>query len=106
VKNSAFRVIIKTLIASDNIKCTEGIPYLARAGYDKINIKDEKDLFTLDERSFLFAELGYKPYPYILVSMVYRWTFSPVRDADDNIVDYKTQKKIEPKVSFIYPLSF
>ena len=84
----------------------EGIPYLARAGYDKINIKDEKDLFTLDERSFLFAELGYKPYPYILVSMVYRWTFSPVRDANDDIVDYKTQKKIEPKISFIYPLSF
>ena len=77
-----------------------------RAGYDKINIKDEKDLFTLDDRSFLFAELGYKPWPYILVSMVYNWTFSPVRDGKDNIVDYKPQEKIEPRISFIYPFDF
>lgn len=81
----------------------EGFPYVVRAGYDKINIKDEKDLFTLDDRSFLFAEVGYKPYPYILVSMVYNWTFAPVRDSKDNIIDYKPQKKIEPRISFIYP---
>lgn len=81
----------------------EGIPYIARAGYDKINIQDESDLFTLDDRSYLFAELGYKPLPYLIVSMVYNWTFSPVRDADDNIIRYKTQKKIEPRISFVYP---
>jgi hypothetical protein len=81
----------------------EGIPYVLRAGYDKINIKDEKDLFTLDDRSYLFAELGYKPWPYILVSMVYNWTFTPIRDANDDIVDYKPQKKIEPRISFVYP---
>jgi hypothetical protein len=84
----------------------EGFPYLARAGYDKINIRDEKDLFTLDDRSYLFAELGYKPWPYILVSMVYNWTFTPIRDADDQIVDYKPQKKIEPRVSFVYPINW
>ncbi len=81
----------------------KGLPFVARAGYDKINIKDEKDLFTLDDRSYLFAELGYKPYPYILVSMVYNWTFTPTRDAGDKIIGYKPQKKIEPRVSFIYP---
>jgi len=83
----------------------EGFPFLLRAGYDKINIRDEKDLFTLDDRSYLFSEIGYKPYPYILVSMVYHWTFKPVRDADDKIYDYKPQKKIEPRISFIYPFN-
>lgn len=84
----------------------DGIPYVARAGYDKINIKDEKDLFTLDDRSYLFAELGYKPWPYILVSMVYNWTFSPIRDSKDNIVSYEPQEKIEPRISFVYPFDF
>lgn len=79
--------------------------FVARAGYDKINIKDEKDLFTLDDRSYLFAELGYKPMPYIVVSMVYNWTFTPVRDAGNNIVGYEPQKKIEPRVSFVYPFN-
>ncbi len=84
----------------------EDMSFVARAGYDKVNIQDEKDLFTLDERSYLYAELGYKPMSYLLVSMVYHWTFTPVRDADDRIISYEPQKKIEPRVSFIYPLSF
>ncbi|MDX1701683.1 MAG: hypothetical protein R3250_13740, partial [Melioribacteraceae bacterium] len=33
----------------------EGMPVLARAGYDKVNIIDEEDLFTLDDRSNLYA---------------------------------------------------
>jgi hypothetical protein len=84
----------------------EDAPIVARVGYDKINIIDEADLFKLDDRSYLFFELGYKPYPFLLVSMVYHWTFAPVRDADDNILDYKPQKRIEPRISFIYPFSF
>ena len=84
----------------------EEAPFVLRAGYDKINIKDEKDLFKLDDRSYLFTEVGYKPMPYLLVSIVYNWTFAPVRDSDDNIVGYKPQKRIEPRVSFIYPFKF
>ncbi|MFZ2322773.1 MAG: hypothetical protein WAV89_03645 [Ignavibacteriaceae bacterium] len=84
----------------------EEAPFVLRAGYDKINIIDEKDLFKLDDRSYLFTEVGYKPMPYILVSIVYNWTFAPVRDSDDNIVGYKPQKRIEPRVSFIYPFKF
>ncbi len=80
--------------------------YVARAGYDKVNIQDEKDLFTLDDRSYLYTEVGYKPYPYLLVSLVYQWTFAPVRDADDRVIEFKPQKKIEPRVSFIYPFDF
>ncbi len=80
--------------------------FVARAGYDKVNIKDEKDLFTLDDRSYLFAEIGYKPMTYILFSIIYHWTFTPTRDINDNILRYEPQKKIEPRISFIYPLSY
>ena len=80
--------------------------FVVRGGYDKVNIQDEKDLFTLDDRSYLFTEVGYKPYPYLLVSIVYLWTFAPIRDADDRVVDFKPQKKIEPRISFIYPFDF
>lgn len=84
----------------------EEAPFVLRAGYDKINIQDEKDLFKLDDRSYLFTELGYKPVPYLLVSIVYNWTFTPERDSDNNIVGYKPQKRIEPRLSFIYPFKF
>lgn len=83
----------------------EDAPFLLRAGYDKINIQDEKDLFTLDERSYLFFEVGYKPVSYLLVSMVYHWTFTPLRDKDDNIIGFEPQKRIEPRVSFIFPFN-
>lgn len=81
----------------------EDAPFVARAGYDKVRIEDEKDIFTLDDRSYLYTELGYKPMPYLLISIVYHWTFTPVRDAGDNVIDYETQKRIEPRISFIFP---
>jgi hypothetical protein len=81
----------------------EDAPFVARAGYDKINIQDGDDLFKLDDRSFLFAEVGYKPVEYLLVSIVYNWTFTPVRDNDNNVINYEAQKRIEPRISFIYP---
>lgn len=84
----------------------ESAPFVLRAGYDKINIQDEKDLFTLDDRSYLFAEVGYKPIEYILVSIVYSWTYTPIRGNDDRIIGFEPQKRIEPRVSFIYPFSF
>lgn len=84
----------------------EDAPYILRAGYDKRYIKDEKDIFTLDDRSYLYAEVGYKPVSYLIVSMVYHWTFTPLRDKDDNVIEYLPQKKFEPRVSFVYPLNF
>lgn len=81
------------------------LPFVARAGYDKINIQGEKDLFYLDNRSYLYFELGYKPNSYLLVSMVYQWTFAPVIDAGKNIIGYEPQKRIEPRVTFIYPFN-
>lgn len=84
----------------------EDAPYVARAGYDKTNIRNEKDLFTLDDRSYLYTEIGYKPYPFLLVSIVYEWTFAPIRDDNNRVVDFVPQKRIEPRISFIYPFDF
>ncbi|HEX7357458.1 MAG TPA: hypothetical protein VF270_07120 [Ignavibacteriaceae bacterium] len=84
----------------------EGAPFVLRAGYDKINIQSEKDIFTLDDRSYLFTEVGYKPVEYILVSIVYSWTYTPVRGSDDKIISFEPQKRIEPRISFIYPFNF
>jgi hypothetical protein len=71
------------------------------AGYDKVKIKNFGDVFKLDERSLLYAELGYKPVKYIIVSMLYQWTFTPERT--DNGTKYKVQKRVEPRVSFVFP---
>jgi len=76
-------------------------PILARLGYDKVRIKDLADLIITDDRSLLYAEIGYKPYPFLIVSMVYRWTYAPVRSGDD-IVGYTTQRRVEPKLEFVY----
>jgi hypothetical protein len=83
----------------------EEASFVVRAGYDKINIQDEKDLFKLDDRSYLFTEVGYKPVPYLLFSIVYNWTFTPIRDNNKNIVGYEPQKRIEPRISFIFPFN-
>ncbi|MEI7905823.1 MAG: hypothetical protein WCI84_00550 [Bacteroidota bacterium] len=74
------------------------------AGYDKRNIQNNKDVFTLDGRSLLYAEVGYKPYPFMIVSTLYTWTFAPVKDSGGNITGYQPQKRITPKVSFVFPL--
>ena len=83
----------------------EKIPLIhLSAGYDKKYIKNNKDVFTLDERSLLYAEVGYKPYPFMIVSTLYTWTFAPEKDQNGNISGYKPQKRITPKVSFVFPL--
>jgi hypothetical protein len=83
----------------------EKIPLIhLSAGYDKKYITSNKDVFTLDDRSLLYAEVGYKPYPFMIVSTVYTWTFAPVKDSDGNISGYTPQKRITPKVSFVFPL--
>ncbi|CUS85165.1 hypothetical protein, partial [Candidatus Kryptobacter tengchongensis] len=71
------------------------------AGYDRRNIKDFGDVFRLDERSLLYAEVGYKPVKYIVISMLYQWTFKPTRVGDKT--KYEVQKRIEPRVSFVFP---
>lgn len=64
------------------------------AGYDRKNIGQ---LLKLDEHSLLYAELGYKPMSFIVVSTLYQWTWT--KDANGM---YKTQRRVEPKVSIVY----
>lgn len=77
--------------------------FVIDAGYDKKNIADNKDVFTLDDRSLLYASIGYKPYPFMIVSMVYTWTFVPVPDQNGN-TSYVPQKRIRPRVQIVFPL--
>ncbi len=81
----------------------QGLPVVVRGGYDKLNIGNESQIFKVDNNSYMYFELGYKPLPYMIVSMRYNWTFTPVRDADNNVIYYQPQKRIEPRISFVYP---
>ena len=72
---------------------------LLAGGYDKKNIGS---IFKLDNNSLLYAQVGYKPMPYMVVSMFYQWTFTEVRDEKSgNVVGYEPQKRVEPRVEFV-----
>jgi hypothetical protein len=75
----------------------------AEAGYDKKYIRNGKDVFTLDDRSLLYAELGYKPYPFMIISALYTWSFKPVIDPNGD-THFATEKRVTPKVSFVFPM--
>ena len=64
--------------------------------YDKVGIETFSDMTTLDYRSVATAEIGYRVYKYILVSLQYRWNF--VFDEETN--SYKPQERFQPRVSF------
>lgn len=68
-------------------------------GYDKRNVGK---VFRLDENSLAYAQVGYKPYPFMVVSMLYQWTFTEQKDAQGKVVGYKSQRRIEPKVGFAF----
>jgi hypothetical protein len=70
-----------------------------RADYFKRDVGADTDLFTLDERSLLHVEFSYLPYPYLLLSVVYQWTFIPVRGENNRILRYEPLQRIEPRVA-------
>lgn len=84
----------------------QGSSFIIRAGYDRINISSETDIFKLDNNSYLYAEYGYKVAKYLLLSMLYNWTYSPLRNSNGDIIGYKPQKRVEPRISFIYPVNY
>jgi hypothetical protein len=69
------------------------------AGYDKKYVENFNDIFFLDERSLLYSSIGYKPYPYMTVALVYTWTF-----AKDKNGIYQPQERVESRITFSYPL--
>jgi hypothetical protein len=81
----------------ETMKALPGI--LLNAGYDKKNVGS---IFKLDNNSLLYAQVGYQPLPYMVVSMLYQWTFSEVRDeATGKVTGYEAQRRIEPRVGFV-----
>ncbi len=73
---------------------------LFRADYYKRDIGFETDLFTLDDRSLSIVEIGYFPYPYLLLSLVYQWTYLAVRNDAGTILRYEPVRRVEPRVTF------
>ncbi len=69
---------------------------LLRAWYDKTNIDSFKDVRTLDVYSLANAEVGYKAYKFVYVTMLYRWNFIYNKENDS----YEPQERIMPSVSF------
>ena len=71
-----------------------------RAGYDRVGISKAQDLFKLDERSLLFAFIGYKvvdgAHFRAVFGFNYQWTFKPVGDS------LVTQERVEPTFSLSY----
>lgn len=67
----------------------------AEAAYDKTHFANFREAFTLPG-SLLTAIVGYKPYPFLLLSVLYEWTFTEENG------ELKRQERIEPRVSFIY----
>lgn len=75
------------------------IPVLAlQANYDKMGIETLNDAFTLDDRSIARIGVGYKVKPYLMVFMDYIHTFQ----FDEAKNKYKAQKRISPRVAFVY----
>ena len=72
---------------------------LVGGGYDKKNVGS---VFKVDNNSLFYAQIGYKPVPYLVVSILYEWTYTEVRDpTNDNVIGYQPQKRIEPRLGFV-----
>jgi hypothetical protein len=83
-----------------SIRLEELLPSVVfRADYFKRDVWVETELFTLDNRSFLQVEFSYLPYPYLLLSLVYQWTFMPVRGENNRILHYEPLQRIEPRAA-------
>jgi len=79
------------------------IPVLAfQATYDKMGIETINDAFTLDDRSIARIGVGYKVKPYLMLFMDYIHTFQ----FDEAKNKYKAQKRISPRVAFVYNFDF
>jgi len=72
---------------------------ILNAGYDK---KYVGRVFKVDNNSLFFVNFGYKPMPFLFVSTMYIWTYTEDKDASGNVVGYKSQKRIEPKIGFVF----
>lgn len=73
-------------------------------GYYKRNIQDASEAFTLNQDAYFFGRLDYLLNDFIVFSLSYQQTFAPVRDAQNNVIDFTPQKRFQPEINFIFPL--
>lgn len=73
-------------------------------GYYKRNIQDASEIFTFNQDAYFFGRLDYLLNDFMVFSLSYQQTFAPVRDVNNNIVDFTPQKRFQPEVNFIFPL--
>ena len=73
--------------------------FIVSGGYDK---KDIGSVFKVDNNSLLYAQVGYKLNSFLLLSTLYQWTFTEVKDANGNVIGYATQRRVEPKLSVVF----
>jgi hypothetical protein len=72
---------------------------ILNAGYDK---KYVGKVFKVDNNSLFYVNFGYKPMPFLFVSTMYIWTYTEDKDAQGRVIGYKSQKRIEPKLGFVF----
>jgi hypothetical protein len=70
--------------------------------YDKVGIESFKDARTLDFRSVAIGEIGYKAYPFMYVTLQYRWNWVEYVNEDTGETGYKSQERFQPGVSFSF----
>ena len=68
------------------------------AGMDRRRIGK---IFVLDENTNLYANFGYKLNRFTLVSMMYQYTYAPVKNADGQTIRYRQQTRVEPRIGII-----
>lgn len=68
------------------------------AGMDRRRIGK---LFALDENTTLFARFGYKMNRFVVASMLYQYTYAPVKNAAGETVRFKQQVRVEPRIGVV-----
>jgi hypothetical protein len=71
------------------------------AYYDKRGIETFEDFRTLDNRSLAAAEVGYRINMFMVLSVIYKWSWVEIEDENGDMV-YRPQERIEPRLSFSY----
>ncbi|MFI5202717.1 MAG: hypothetical protein ACHQNE_10050, partial [Candidatus Kapaibacterium sp.] len=74
------------------------LPYgmFLRVHYARKNINGPRDLFALDDRSLMYGELSYRPWKWLILTAIERWTF-----AVDDAGHLHTESIFEPRADVV-----
>jgi hypothetical protein len=68
------------------------------AGMDRRRIGK---LFVLDENTTLYTRFGYKVNRFVVASMLYQYTYAPVKNAAGKTIRYEQQVRVEPRIGVV-----